>query len=49
MAKSYMGLILAAQDTNDIRGLTKYRPIASIPFAGRYRIIDFSLTNLTRA
>jgi glucose-1-phosphate adenylyltransferase len=48
MAKSYMGLILAAQDTNDIRGLTKYRPIASIPFAGRYRIIDFSLTNLTR-
>ncbi|MEI6856391.1 glucose-1-phosphate adenylyltransferase subunit GlgD [Psychrilyobacter sp.] len=48
MAKSYMGLILAAQDTNEIRGLTKYRPIASIPFAGRYRIIDFSLTNLTR-
>lgn len=48
MRKSYMGLILATQDTNDIMGLTKYRPIASIPFAGRYRIIDFSLTNLTR-
>lgn len=48
MAKSYMGLILAAQDTNNIRGLTKYRPIASIPFAGRYRIIDFPLTTLTR-
>jgi glucose-1-phosphate adenylyltransferase len=48
MAKSYMGLILAVQDTNDIMGLTKYRPIASIPFAGRYRIVDFSLTNLTR-
>ncbi len=48
MAKSYMGLILAAQDTNNIMGLTKYRPIASIPFAGRYRVVDFSLTNLTR-
>ena len=48
MAKSYMGLILAAQDTTNIMGLTKYRPIASIPFAGRYRIVDFSLTNLTR-
>jgi len=48
MTKSYMGLILAAQDTTDIMGLTKYRPIASIPFAGRYRIIDFALTNLTR-
>lgn len=48
MEKSYMGLILATQDNNNIMGLTKYRPIASIPFAGRYRIIDFSLTNLTR-
>ncbi|OQY41240.1 MAG: glucose-1-phosphate adenylyltransferase subunit GlgD [Fusobacteriia bacterium 4572_74] len=48
MAKSYMGLILATQDTTNIMGLTKYRPIASIPFAGRYRIVDFSLTNLTR-
>jgi len=48
MEKSYMGLILATQNTNNIMGLTKYRPIGSIPFAGRYRIIDFSLTNLTR-
>ncbi len=49
MTKSYMGLILAAQNTKEIRGLTKNRPIASIPFAGRYRIIDFALTNLTRS
>jgi glucose-1-phosphate adenylyltransferase len=49
MTKSYMGLILAAQNTGEIRGLTKYRPIASIPFAGRYRIVDFALTNLTRS
>jgi glucose-1-phosphate adenylyltransferase len=43
-----MGLLLAGQETNDIRGLTKQRPIASIPFAGRYRVVDFALTNLTR-
>jgi glucose-1-phosphate adenylyltransferase len=48
MTKSYMGLLLAGQETSDIRGLTKQRPIASIPFAGRYRVVDFALTNLTR-
>ncbi|MCK5779562.1 MAG: glucose-1-phosphate adenylyltransferase subunit GlgD [Psychrilyobacter sp.] len=48
MKNSYMGLILATQPNKNIRALTKNRPIASIPFGGRYRIIDFPLTNLTK-
>lgn len=29
--------------------LTRHRPIASLPFCSRYRLIDFPLTNLTTA
>ena len=48
MKNSYMGLVLATQSTKEIRGLTKSRAIATIPFGGRYRILDFALTSLTR-
>ena len=44
-----MGLLLLGEDDTDIRGLTKNRPIASIPIGGRYRVIDFALSYLTNA
>ena len=35
---------------HDMDGLTEHRPIASLPFGGKYRLIDFpsvSYTHLT--
>lgn len=49
MLNNYMGLLLLGEDDTDIRGLTKNRPIASIPIGGRYRVIDFALSYLTNA
>ncbi len=49
MLNNYMGHLLLGEDDSDIRGLTKNRSIGSIPIGGRYRIIDFALSNLTNA
>jgi len=49
MLNNYMGVLLLGEDDTDIRGLTKNRSIASIPIGGRYRVIDFALSNLTNA
>lgn len=44
-----MGLLLLNEKELDIRGLTVNRSLASIPFGGRYRIIDFMLSNMVNA
>lgn len=49
MLKDYMGILLLNEDEDNIRRLTKNRPLASIPFGGRYRIIDFVLSNLVNS
>ncbi len=41
-----LGVINLGEKENSIRNLTKIRPLANIPFAGRYRIIDFILSNM---
>lgn len=43
------GVINLSENDYYIRQLTYNRPIASIPFLGRYRIIDFTLSNLVNA
>ena len=30
---------------HDMDGLTEHRPIATLPFGGKYRLIDFPLSN----
>lgn len=47
--KSLMGLINISNEQNDFAGLSDYRNQASIPFAGRYRLIDFTLSNMVSA
>ena len=44
-----MGIVFG--NTNDILlgDMTKNRAISSIPFGGRYRLIDFTLSNLVNA
>ncbi|MDR1572443.1 MAG: glucose-1-phosphate adenylyltransferase subunit GlgD [Clostridiales Family XIII bacterium] len=44
-----MGLICANYNTEQLGALTEYRPLASLPFGGRYRMIDFVLSNMVNA
>lgn len=47
--KNYIGIINLDENEERIMELTRNRPLASIPFAGRYRIIDFILSNMTNS
>ena len=47
--KDLHGIIFAYENHNNLRDLTEHRMPASIPFAGRYRIIDFILSSMVNA
>ncbi|MCR3757742.1 glucose-1-phosphate adenylyltransferase subunit GlgD [Clostridium felsineum] len=49
MLNNYMSILSLNENDNDIKSLTKTRPLASIPIGGRYRIIDFILSNLVNS
>ena len=44
--KNVMGIINLHENDEMLREMTRYRPLAAIPFAGRYRLIDFALSNM---
>ena len=43
------GIIFSYEKRNDLRELSEIRSSASIPFGGRYRMVDFALSNLVNA
>lgn len=43
------GLILSNIHDNNVPELTQKRTMASVPFGGRYRLIDFTLSNMVNA
>ena len=43
------GLIFSNLHDQNIPELTKRRTMASVPFGGRYRLVDFSLSNMVNA
>ena len=47
--KGLLGLINLYEEEAALFPLIKHRPPASIPYAGRYRLIDFTLSNLVNA
>lgn len=47
--KNYLGIINLDENEDRIRELTRTRPLASVSFAGRYKVIDFILSNMTNA
>lgn len=49
MLNNYMGILNLNESETNIIGLTKCRPLAAIPIAARYRIIDFSLSNMVNS
>ena len=49
MLRNYMGIINLEEKENDIRSLTANRPIGTIPIGGRFRVIDFILSDMINA
>ena len=49
MAKSAAGIIFSSLNTNTLSRLTSDRTVAAIPFACRYRLVDFCLSNMVNA
>ncbi len=49
MIKDTLGIIFAHDKLDSMRELTQSRTIASIPFGGRYRMVDFPLTNMVNS
>ncbi len=48
-ASRVAGLVLANSNDELLSKLTSMRSMASVPFGGRYRLIDFTLSNLVHA
>jgi len=44
-----LGIIFSNIHDKEIRPLTSERTLASVPFAGRYRLIDFALSNMVNS
>ena len=44
-----LGMVFPNQHDNDLPDLTGQRAFASVPFGGRYRLIDFVLSNMVNA
>ncbi len=49
ISSSVAGIVFANAHDEAIEQLTQKRSIASVPFGGRYRLIDFCLSNLVNA
>ena len=49
MTTQLHGILFAYRDNPHLRELTSHRTVASIPFGGRYRMIDFMLSNMVNA
>lgn len=47
--KNVLGLIIAFDTENDLREITEHRTVAAVPFGGRYRIVDFMLSNMVNS
>ena len=44
-----MAVILTGSNDCDLGELTRLRSVAAIPFAGRYRLVDFALSNMVNS
>ena len=49
MINMKMSAIIFSEAYNTINALTVNRPVASLPFGGRYRLIDFVLSNIVNS
>ncbi|OCA91476.1 glucose-1-phosphate adenylyltransferase [Bacillus sp. FJAT-27225] len=49
MLKQLLGVIDAAANHENLQELLLHRPVAALPFAGRYRLIDFVLSSMVNS
>ena len=49
MIKDTLGIIFAHDKVDAMRELTENRTVASVPFGGRYRLIDFTLSSMVNS
>ncbi|MEH7747673.1 sugar phosphate nucleotidyltransferase [Neobacillus drentensis] len=49
MPCSMLGIINATNEFDSFKNLTAHRSLASLPFAGRYRLVDFMLSNMVNS
>ena len=47
--KNVLGIIFADNHSTKIGEITNQRPLAAVPVAGRYRCIDFVLSNMVNS
>lgn len=47
--RNLMGIISLAEPTEGLGELTGHRTLGAVPFGGRYRLIDFALSNMVNA
>lgn len=47
--KNVMGIINLHESEQSLPQITRHRPLAGIPFGGRYRLIDFTLSNMVNS
>ena len=49
MNKKLLGVIDATTNHDHLMELTAHRSLAAVPFAGRYRLIDFVLSSMVNS
>ncbi len=49
MLYNCVGILSATENKENLRSLTAHRAIASIPLAGKYRVVDFMLSNMVNS
>ncbi len=47
--KDVLGIINLHENEELLKEITRYRPVAAVPFGGRFRIIDFVLSNMVNS
>lgn len=47
--KDVLGMINLMNEQDDLSTLTRNRCVGAVPFAGRYRIVDFALSNMSNS
>lgn len=49
MLRDYVGILSATENRENLRRLAAHRVVASIPLGGKYRVVDFMLSNMSNA